>query len=262
MAKGSLIVGSMAIAVSAIMGLGFAADAWIDHKAQQTVEQKLSLATGLTVKCAQADVNLLKQQVTIKEIRFANLNSFTSPHLFNIDRLYLQAQKLNEEPLNIETMVIQDVEINLDIKAHVNSQSSEEMMQINAQELIQNIQQQEQNNNNSSPTEEAELQIQQMEFNNIQVKAHLQLPPQSKSNPITHQFQLQQVTLNDVTDQNMSDKMSAALQNEILAELQQWINQQKDQLPSLPKPGNVPPPSQNPSLPLPSPQKGFPPFPQ
>ena len=256
MAKGSLIIGGIVVVGCVLGGLAFGADALLDWYAQQKVEQKLSSATGLEVDCAKADVNVFQKQVNLMDIRLPNLNSFSSPSLVKIGRINAQMEELNDKPLKIEKMVIQDVEINLDIQTSANPQQPQYLMRINAQELLQQIKQSEKTVNSSSPNaiaanpspEEPELQIQQMQFNNIQVQVHLKLP--LKPNPITHSFQLDQITLNDVTDENMPDKMSAALQDTILVEVQKWMSQQQGasqlmetfkpllKLPSLPLPKN------------------------
>ncbi|MEL7039514.1 MAG: hypothetical protein AAFO04_28470 [Cyanobacteria bacterium J06592_8] len=228
MAKKSIIIGGIAIAICAVGGLLFGVDTWMDQQAKQKVEQELSSATGLEVVSAEADVNLLKQQVTIEDIRFANLNSFPSPHLLKIDRIDIKTEGFSIQPLKIETMVIQDIEINLDLQTRINPQSPENPLKINAQELLKQIKQQEKADSSSN---EPDLQIQQMQFKNIQVKANLKLP--LRSNPLTHQFQIPQITLNDVTDENMPEKMSTALKEEILTELQVWLDQQRGVFPSV-----------------------------
>ncbi len=233
MAKGSLIVGGIVAVGCVLGGLAFGADALLDKYAEQKVEQKLSSATGLEVDCAKADVNVFQKQVNLTDIRLPNLDSFSSQNLLTIGTINAQLEEVNNQPLKIETMVIQDVEMNLDIQTIPNPQNPQNLMRINAQQLLQQIKQSEKPVNpspsntiaaNPSP-EEPELQIQQMQFNNIQVQVHLKLP--LKPNPITHSFQIEQITLNDVTDKNMPEKMSAALQDTILVEVKQWMSQQQ-----------------------------------
>ena len=114
-----------------------------------------------------------------------------------------------------------------------------------------------------------------MQFKNIKVATNLQIP--GKNTPINKEFTIDQITLTQITDKNLPDKLAAALQDKILTEINAILNNEKSlpklsvileqlnkiKLPSLPSLPSLPEKPSLPSLPSPSPQAEKPslPFP-
>ncbi|MBD2571363.1 hypothetical protein [Anabaena lutea] len=275
MVKKSRIIGGFVIAGVVLGVLAIGGNILINQYAQKEVEQGLSDGTGLKVDCAEANVNLFAQSLKMMDIRFSNLAGFPSPYIFKIGSIEVQAERLNAKPLNFEMMIIKDVEINIDGKFSNNPAQPQNMIHINVQEM-----QQKANNGGStkkSSTSQPELIIQQMRFQNIQVNINAQLPLQS--NPVKEQFQIQEISLSDLTNENLPKKLSTALQEQILMEVKNHLNQkntpqlnqileplmglrQKNSSPlSLPKKLSLPSPSQQPKPPSPPQLPARPSFP-
>lgn len=252
MAKISRILIGVVVAGCALGGLAFAADAFIDNMAKKQIEEKLSTNTGLEVNCAKTDVNLLQQSVKVTDIRSSNVETFPSSHLFTIGGIEIESKGLNSKPLQIEKMVIQDVAMNLDIKVSGNPRQGQEAMEVNMQQLSQPT---------ASNSQEPEMLIEQMDFNNIQINVNAEVPFLGEG--LSQTFQIGQLTLMDVTSNNMQEKLATALQTAISSEianqqgspqLQQVLGQAIQQMPkpSIPSPEkpSLPSPSQ-PSIPSP-----------
>jgi hypothetical protein len=251
MAKKYFIIAGLLIV--ALGGAAFGLDKFADQKAEQEIEQKLSLGTGLGTDCTKANVNLLQNNVQFMDIKVNNIDGFASPYLFRIKRMEVQAKSLLKTPLEIEKVVIEDVAVNVDVQFNDNATTPEEMMSIN----IKKISEKGKNLPSKNSDKTDDLKIAQMQFNKINFTIFLQLPGGGKS-AITKEFEINQITLEQVTGNNLPDKLSSALQEKILTEITSLSNEQNSpQLNSileklnkrkLPSPPSQP---QNPSLPSP-----------
>ena len=276
MAKKYFIIAGLLI--SSFGGAAFAFQKFVNQKAEQEIEQKLSLGTGLATDCTKANVNLLQNNVHFMDIKVNNMDGFSSPYLFLIKSIEVQAKSLLKQPLEIEKIVIEDVAVNVDVQFNNNATTPESMIAINLKQLSKE--------GKKSPSQDSEkpeeVNINQMQFNKIKIRINLGLPGGEKNTPITKEFEINQITLEQVTGKNLPDKLSSALQEKILTEITSLSHEQnlpqvnsileqlnKIKLPSPPsqpqKPSLPSPPSQSqkPSLPSPpsQPQKPSPPFP-
>ena len=251
MAKKYFIIAGLLIV--ALGGAAFGLNKFADQKAEQEIEQKLSLGTGLGTDCTKANVNLLQNNVQFMDIKVNNIDGFASPYLFRIKRIEFQAKSLLKTPLEIEKVVIEDVAVNVDVQFNDNATTPEEIMSINIKKISEKGKKLP--SKNSDKTED--LKIDKMQFNKIKFTIVLQLPGGEKS-AITKEFEIDQITLEQVTGKNLPDKLSSALQEKILTEITSLSNEQNSpQLNSileqlnkrkLPSPPSQP---QNPSLPSP-----------
>ncbi len=253
MVKISQILIGVVIAGCTFGGLAFAADAFVDNMAKKQIEEKLSTNTGLAVDCTKADVNLLQQSVKVTDIRSSNVEQFPSPHLFTIGGIEIESKGLNSKPLQINKMVIQDVTMNLDIKASGNPGQGQNAMEVNVQNLSQPT---------PSDSQKPEILIEQMDFNNISINVNAEVPLVGEG--LSQTFQIGQLTLINVTSDNMQEKLVAALQTAISSEmaknqgspqLQQILGEAIQQMPkpSIPSPSQPSIPSpEKPSAPSPS----------
>lgn len=274
------------IAIIFIIVLGSAAfgfKKFVDQKAGQEIEQKLSLATGLNTTCTKANVNLFQNNIQFMDIKVNNIPGFNSSYIFSIKNINIQAKSLLKKPLEIENIVIEDVNINVDAQFNINASTPDNIIAINLKQLSEKANKP----SNQDLNKPNELLINQMQFKNIKVATNVQIP--GKNTSLNKEFTIDQITLNQVTDKNLPDKLAEALQAKILTQVTAILNNEKslpksnlivDQLnkiklplsPSLPqKPSlpSLPSPSFQPEKPplpfppgLPSPeQKPSPPFP-
>ncbi len=285
MAKKYFIIAGLLIV--SLGGAAFGLEKFVNQKAEQEIEQKLSLGTGLATYCTKAKVNLLQNNVHFMDIKVNNMEDFSSPYLFRINSIDVQAKSLLKQPLEIEKIVIEDVAVNVDVQFKNNATTPEAMMAINLQQLSEK--------GKNAPSQDSEkpedLNINQMQFKKIKFTINLLLPGGGQKNPITKEFEINQITLEQVTGKNLPDKLSAALQEKILTEITNLSNQQNlpelnsivEQLnkiklpspPSQPQKSSLPSPASpasplsqpnKPSLPSPAsplsqPNKPSPPFP-
>ncbi|MEA5619889.1 hypothetical protein VB711_18860 [Cronbergia sp. UHCC 0137] len=266
MVKKSWIVGGLVVGAVILGVLSIGASKLINQHVQKKLEQSLSEGTGLPVDSAEAQVNLFAQNVKMMDIRFTNLAGFPSTYIFKIGSIEFQAERLNAKPLILKKMIIQDMEINIDVKFNNNSVQPQNLIEINAQK----IQQKGNNGENTKKlsTPQTELMIQQMLFKNIQVNVNAQLPLQS--NPVKEQFKIEEISLKDLNNQNLPEKLSPILQDQILVEVKKRLSQKNTpQLNQIFKPlrglkqQNSPlfSPPKKPSLPSQSQQPAPPPLP-
>ncbi|MEY3870043.1 MAG: hypothetical protein RLZZ338_3934 [Cyanobacteriota bacterium] len=253
MAKKYFIIAGLVIVV--LGGAAFGLDKFADQKAEQEIEQKLSLGTGLATDCTKANVNLLQNNVQFMDIKVNNIDGFASPYLFRIKLMEVQAKSLLKTPLEIEKIVIEDVAVNVDVQSNNNATTPESMMAINLKQLSEK--------GKNAPSQDSEkpddLKINQMQFKNIKFTINLRLPGGGEKKSITKEFDINQITLEQVTGKNLPDKLSSALQEKILTEITSLSNEQNSpQLNSilehlnkikLPSPPSQP---QKPSLPSPA----------
>lgn len=249
MAKKYLIIAG--ILIVALGSVAFGLDKLADQKAQQEIEQKLSLGTGLSTDCTKANVNLFQNNVQFMDIKVDNIDSFASPYIFRITSMKFQAKSLLKKPLEIEKIVIEDVAVNVDVQFNNNASTPESMMVINLKQLSEKGK----NTSSQDSDKPEDLNINQMQFNNIKFTVNLQIPD-GKNSPITKEFKIDQITLEQVTGKNLPDKLSSALQEKILTEITGLINEQN--LPPLnsiiEKSNKIKPPSPpSPPFPLPPP---------
>ena len=271
MAKKYFIIAGLLITLS-LGGAAFGLEKIVNQKAEQEIEQKLSLGTGLATDCRKANVNLLQNNVNFMDIKINNMEGFSSPYLFRINSIDVQTKSFLKKPLEIEKIVIKDVAVNVDVQFNNNATTPESMMAINLKQLSEK--------GKNAPSQDSEkpddLNINQMQFKNIKFTINLQLTGGDKKTPITKEFEISQITLEQVTGKNLPNKLSSALQGKILTEITSLSNEQnlpqlnsileqlnKIKLPSPPsqpqKPSLPSPPS--PPSPLSQPKKPSPPFP-
>lgn len=259
------------IVIVALGGVAFGLKKFADQKAGQEIEQKLSLATGLNTTCTKANVNLFQNNIQFMDIKINNIPGFSSPYIFRIKNIEIQAKSLFKKPVEIESIVIEDVDVNVDAQFKANASTPDAIIAINVKQLSN------QGNKPSSQNSDKpdEFNINQMQFKNIKVATNLQIP--GKNTPINKEFTIDQITLTQITDKNLPDKLAAALQDKILTEINAILNNEKSlpklsvileqlnkiKLPSLPSLPSLPEKPSLPSLPSPSPQAEKPslPFP-
>jgi len=264
MAKKYFIIAGLLIV--SLGGAAFGFEKFVNQKAEQEIEQKLSLGTGLATDCTKANVNLLQNNVHFMDIKVNNMEGFSSPYIFRINSIDVQAKSLLKQPLEIEKIVIEDVAVNVDVQFNNNATTPESMMAINLKQLSEK--------GKNAPSQDSEkpddLNINQMQFNNIKFTINLRLPGGENKTPITKEFEINQITLEQVTGKNLPDKLSSALQGKILTEITSLSNEQnlpsileqlnkiklpsppsQPQKPSLPSPASPPSQPQKPSLPSP-----------
>ncbi|CAD5940112.1 hypothetical protein NO108_02241 [Planktothrix rubescens] len=145
-----------------------------------------------------------------------------------------------------------DVAVNVDVRFNNNATTPESMMVINLKKLSEKGK----NSPSQNSDQPEDLNINQMQFNNIKFTVNLQLPD-GKTSPITKEFKIDKITLEQVTGKNLPDKLSSALQEKILTEITSLINEQKlPQLNSIIEKSNkIKPPSPPSPLFPPSPPK-------
>ena len=223
MLKKLLIIGGGLILV--LGGLIFGLDKFADSKAEIEFEKRLNSKTGLEVDVAKADVNFFKQNVKITDIRFNNVEGFSSDYIFQIASFDIQTKGLMKKPLEIEKMVIQDITVNVDIESDVNFSKPEDIFKINLEKLSQNNEKSSPNLTNTYQKKENEnVTIDEIQFLNIQCKINLKIPLQSEA--IKKEFTIEEIILNNVTDDNIQDKLSEVLQEKVLTEVQKLISQE------------------------------------
>lgn len=245
MAKKYLIIAGVLIVTfgAAVFGL----DKLADQKAEQEIEQKLSLGTGLGIDCTKANVNLFQNNVQFMDIKVDNIDGFASPYIFRIKSMSFQAKSLVQKPLEIEKIVVEDIEVNVDVRFDNNATTPESMMSINLKKLSEKGK----NNPNQDSDKPEDLNINQMQFNNIIFTINLQLPD-GKNVPITKEFKIDQITLEQVTGKNLPVQLSSAIQEKILTEITGLINEQNlPQLNSIIEKSNKIKPPSPPSPPFP-----------
>ena len=107
-----------------------------------------------------------------------------------------------------------DVAVNVDVRFNNNATTPESMMVINLKKLSEKGK----NSPSQNSDQPEDLNINQMQFNNIKFTVNLQLPD-GKTSPITKEFKIDKITLEQVTGKNLPDKLSSALQEKILTEI-------------------------------------------
>ena len=223
MAKKSWIIGGFVVGGVILGVVVIGGNSLINQYAQREIEKGISDGTGLKVDCAEADVNLFAQSIKIRDIRVTNLEGFPSTYIFKIGGIDIQAERLNANQLNYQMMIIKNVDINIDVKFSNNPAQPQNMLRMNVQEMQQKADSQGSKNKKKSTKPKPDLILQQMLFQNIQVNINAELPFQS--NPIQEKFQIPEISLRDITNENLPNKLSTALQEQISVEVKKRLTQ-------------------------------------
>ena len=221
MAKKSWIIGGFVVGGVILGVVVIGGNSLINQYAQREIEKGISDGTGLKVDCAEADVNLFAQSIKIRDIRVTNLEGFPSTYIFKIGGIDIQAERLNANQLNYQMMIIKNVDINIDVKFSNNPAQPQNMLRMNVQEMQQKADSQGSKKKSTKP--KPDLILQQMLFQNIQVNINAEVPFQS--NPIQEKFQIPEISLRDITNENLPNKLSTALQEQISVEAKKRLTQ-------------------------------------
>jgi hypothetical protein len=224
-AKTKLIGG--AIASMVVIGIGgfFILDSWLDKKAKTEVETQLTEAAGTVAGVGQADVQLLRQRVSLQNIELANLPEFSSTNLLTIQSVVIDKPSLNQPQKHVQAIAIEGIQINID--GNLNSMpqllASQGLPNLNIAKISQQIEQhsqaQTQNNaNGGSNGGDITFTIDELKISPIAVVINLEVPWQTET--LNHTINIPATTLTNVTNENIGEQFMTALGEPILTELQ------------------------------------------
>ncbi|MGB2927063.1 MAG: hypothetical protein WBB82_17325 [Limnothrix sp.] len=234
----SLVILGGAIAGVLILGGGalFAADTWLDQKAETEVETELTKATGVVADVGEADVQLLQKKVVFNNVQLANFAGFSSPKLLTIERVEIDRPALKSQPIQMKSALIQGLQINVDgdMNGVPSSVFSGAMPNLNLMQLMQQTSSQSKTlpktNNvtaNATATEngtKSGFTVDQLTVNDVLIKINLDVPWSTE--PLDHQVVIPQLVLTDVTDQNISEKIMTNLGEPVIRDLQAFMLQE------------------------------------
>lgn len=230
--KKILIFGG-AIAGIFVLGVGavIAADAWLDQKAKLELETQLTQATGVPAAVGKADVQLFQKKVAIDNLNLSNLAGFPSTNLITINRIEFANPALQSQPIRVATATIEGVEINLDgnMASVPNPMLGSGMPKLNLLQLIDQLEQQQSTSGNgaiaSNGTESSNpdlvFTIDQLTISTINVNIQLAVPWQETA--IAHAIQIPAITLTEVNNLNLGEKLSEAIVDPFIADLQAFF---------------------------------------
>lgn len=231
--KKTLILFGGAIAGIFVLGVGavIAADTWLDQKAKLELETQLTEATGVTAAVGKADVQLFQKKVAIDNLNLSNLAGFPSTNLLTINRIELANPSLQSQPIRVTTATIEGVQINLDgnLDSVPNPMLGGGMPKLNLLQLVEQLDQQNQNTLNSTATANATeggnpdlvFTIDQLTISAINVNINLEVPWQETA--IAHDIQIPEITLTEVNNLNLGEKLGNTLVASLAADLQAFF---------------------------------------
>lgn len=238
------------IAVAALLGgavLGggyWFADRSLDRQIEQRLEQGITKLTGVPADCARANGRFFSPRIQIQDCQIDNIPGFPSDYLIKVGTIDLESRNLRQKPATIDRLTLQNVSLNLDIKADLSPQNllnPKALFPINLGEAFAGVDRSGDQPSSSPEAGNAEAQtdrpaetspentaesapdpakpsftIQQLQIQNITATLQIQAPLFTPS----RQFQLDDITLTEVTAENLEAKIFAALREEVSTELQ------------------------------------------
>ncbi|KKJ01032.1 hypothetical protein [Prochlorothrix hollandica] len=244
----STIVGA-ALASGVILGGGYwFADRSLDRQVEQRLEQAVTTATGANADCAQANAQFFSPNIQFQDCQLDNLEGFASAYLLKVQTVDLESSSLLASTVVLDRLTLNGVDLHLDIKADLSLQNllnPKAFLPINLGEALASLGRSSPNPPPASapgdpsptdpvaptaaptpanqPTDPAaatngtpQFAITQLQIQNITATLQIQAPLLSRS----RQFQLDDITLTDVTSENLEQQIFAALQEELSAEVQ------------------------------------------
>lgn len=247
----STIVGA-ALASGVILGGGYwFADRSLDRQVEQRLEQAVTTATGANADCAQANAQFFSPNIQFQDCQLDNLEGFASAYLLKVQTVDLESSSLLASTVVLDRLTLNGVDLHLDIKADLSLQNllnPKAFLPINLGEALASLGRSSPNPppasapGDPSPTDPAaptvtptaapttanqptdpaatngtpQFAITQLQIQNITATLQIQAPLLSRS----RQFQLDDITLTDVTSENLEQQIFAALQEELSAEVQ------------------------------------------
>lgn len=225
----------LSVAIAGGLALTFAAlgaDYWLDKRAERFLENHLSRTTGVVAEASRVDVRLFQQQVNVQDLRFENVENFSSVYLMQISKAELHTASLYNYPTIIELITLDDIAINLDVKVDINLLQPDRMLQINLQEVLdkldanQNIQRSQTSISmvaiaTESSSRNVDFTIDELKLSNIIINISLSVPLQQNS--ITQQIAVDQIVLHDLNNLNLGQKITEQLQNIVWQDIERWL---------------------------------------
>ncbi|MGA1625552.1 MAG: hypothetical protein ACO4AJ_08005 [Prochlorothrix sp.] len=210
----------------------------LDRQVEQRLEQGMTRVIGATADCHRANGQFFSPKIQVQGCQINNLTGFSSPYLLRVEQIEIESQGLRQQPVTIDQLSLQDVALNLDIKADLSPQNllnPKALLPINLGEALATIstidpesrpnpeldielslESEVQPETNGNPGPEPSFRIQKLQIQNISVTLTLQSPLLNPS----RQFQLDDIILTNVTSDTLETQIFAALREEVSAELQ------------------------------------------
>ncbi len=244
-----LPIAAAALLGGAVLGGGYwLADRSLDRQIEQRLEQGIIQLTGVPADCARANGRFFSPRIQIQDCQINNVPGFPSGYLLQVGTIDLESRNLRRKPPEIDRLTLQNLTLNLDIKADLSPQNllnPKALFPINLGEALAGVDagsdrsgdqpstSPETDNTEAQAEAQTDLQtetspeaapdpanpsftIKQLQIQNITATLQIQAP---LFNP-SHQFQLDDITLTEVTAENLEAKIFAALREEVSTELQ------------------------------------------
>ncbi len=220
MKKPILIIASSILALGMVgTGALLAAENWLGQRLETELESELTETTGIEAAVGQTEVQLLQRRVRFHDLAFANVPGFSGTNLLVIRQIELQEPQLQGKPLQVAIANLEGVTVNIegDLNDLPDPRLVGALPNVNIAQLIEQLEPQIQTTTTAAGQPTTTFTVDQLAVQNIQVNLNLTVPWQEQA--IARQITVPDVSLTEVTNLNIGDKLGESLGAALTEEL-------------------------------------------
>jgi hypothetical protein len=207
------VLGGLVLLVGGVWGLDLYRDQQVKKYIEESIEVRLG---GVKVHCESANDKLWNHQIIVNNCLINNHRDFTkiSPYFAEISHLEIDAKNVKSQQFtDVNYLILRGIDLNFDIKYFPPSLNLYEML---SQGMTLSNSQQARNH-------QKKFFVKQMRIENVIVT--VKIPNLIGSGAMQKSFQLRDIILENIHNDNYQAEISKAIQTNLNDEIQAWLGE-------------------------------------